>query len=80
MPAIRNLYTSLLALFTQATDRELGRMVRYLKEENRILRARLPERINVTTKERNRLLRFGRDLGAAIKDIVTIVSPGTFLR
>jgi hypothetical protein len=36
MPAVRNLYTSLLALFTQATDRKLGRMVRYLKEENLI--------------------------------------------
>ena len=33
MTAVRNLYTSLLVLLTQATDRELGRMVRYLKEE-----------------------------------------------
>jgi putative transposase len=80
MYAVRNLYTSLLVLLTQATDRELGRMVRYLKEENRILRARLPERINVTRKERSRLLRFGRDLGATVHQIVTIVSPNTFLR
>jgi putative transposase len=80
MTAVRNLYTSLLILLTQATDRELARMVRYLKEENRVLRARLPDRINVTRKERNRLLRFGRDLGSAIQEIVTIVSPGTFLR
>jgi putative transposase len=80
MVAVRNLYTSLLVLLTQATDRELGRMVRYLKEENRILRARLPERISVNRKERNRLLRFGRDLGAAVHQIVTIVSPNTFLR
>jgi hypothetical protein len=41
MTAVRNLYTSLLILLTQATDRELARMVRYLKEENRILRGRL---------------------------------------
>ena len=60
MVAVRNLYTSLLVLLTQATDRELGRMVRYLKEKNRIFRARLPERINVIRKERNRLLRRGR--------------------
>ena len=80
MTAVRNLYTSLLILLTQATDRELARMVRYLKEENRILRARLPERINVTRKERSRLLRFGYGLGSAIRQIVTIDSPGTFLR
>jgi len=35
----------------------------------------VPERINVTRKERNGLLRFGRDLGAAVHQIVTIVSP-----
>ena len=51
MVAVRNLYTSLLVLLTQATDRELGRMVRYLKEKNRIFRARLPERINVIRKK-----------------------------
>src|SRR4029453_5688865 len=62
------------------TDREMTRIVRYLVEENRILRARLPERINVTRKERNRLLRFGRNLGSAIRQVVHIVSPGTFLR
>jgi len=80
MYAVRNLSTSLLVLLTQATDRELARIVRYLVEENRILRARLPERINVTRKERNRLLRFGRDLGSTIRQVVHIVSPSTFLR
>ena len=35
MYAVRNLYTSLLVLLTQATDRELARIVRYLVEENR---------------------------------------------
>jgi putative transposase len=40
----------------------------------------LPERINVTAKERERLLRFGRHLGAAIYKVVTIVSPSAFLR
>ena len=50
MPAVRYHYTSLFVRLTQATDRELGRMVRYLKEENRLLRARLPQRINITTR------------------------------
>jgi putative transposase len=81
MYAVRNLYTSLLVLLTQATDREMSRIVRYVVEENRTLRARLPDRINVTRKERNRLLRFGRNLGtAAIQKVVGIVSPSTFPR
>jgi hypothetical protein len=37
-----------MVLLVKATDRELARMVSYPKEENRILRARQPERINVT--------------------------------
>ena len=49
-----------MVLLAKATDRELARMISYLKEENRILRARLPERINVTPKERERLWRLGR--------------------
>ena len=80
MWSVRKAYTALMLLLARATDRELARIVAYLKEENRILRARLPERINVTPKERQRLLRFGRHLGRAMYQAVTIVSPGTFLR
>jgi hypothetical protein len=42
------------------------------------LRARLPERINVTPKER--VFRFGCHLGTAIYNVVIIVAPRTFLR
>jgi len=35
-----------MVLLAKATDRELARMVSYLREENKVLRARLPERIN----------------------------------
>jgi hypothetical protein len=59
-----------MVLLAKPTDRELARMVSYLKEENRILRARLPEQINTTPKERQRLLRFGRNLGNAICSVV----------
>jgi hypothetical protein len=41
MRSVRILYTALMVLLAKATDRELARMVGYLKEENRILRARL---------------------------------------
>jgi putative transposase len=69
-----------MVLLAKATDRELARIVSYLKEENRILRARLPEHINTTPRERERLLRFGRNLGTAIYSVITIVTPETFLR
>jgi len=48
MYAVRNLDTSLLILLTQATDRELARIVRFLVKENQILRTQLAERIKVS--------------------------------
>jgi hypothetical protein len=42
--------------------------VAYLKEENRILRARLPERLVATDQEKRRLLRFGKELGQQLKE------------
>ena len=70
----------LLMMIASATEKELARHVQYLKEENQILRSKLPRRITVTPKERRRLLKFGEPLGAAIKELVTIVSPRTFGR
>jgi hypothetical protein len=40
MQTARTLYTAMMVLLAQATDRELARMVSYLKEENRILPGR----------------------------------------
>ena len=48
----------LLTLIASATDRELAKYVQFLKEENKILRARLPERLVATDQEKRRLLRF----------------------
>jgi putative transposase len=70
----------LLLYLAAATDRELARMIEFLKEENRILRGKLPGRITVTPKERQRLLKYGRGLGTAIRELITIVSPRTFAR
>ncbi|HJZ55390.1 MAG TPA: hypothetical protein VKE74_10550 [Gemmataceae bacterium] len=62
-------------LLASATDRELARVVEYLKAENRILRSKLPKRITGTPRERNRLVKLGTKLGSAIRDLVTIVTP-----
>lgn len=63
-----------------STRHQLARQVRFLREENRILRAKLPERISTTPEERSRLLRFGLPLGDAIKGLISIVKPETFAR
>ena len=63
-----------------ATEREIVRHVQYLKNENRVLRDRLPEHIVTTPAERARLLKYGRPVGPAINQLITIVVPGTFHR
>jgi putative transposase len=67
-------------MLANATDRELTRQIQYLKAENRILRDKLPRRIMVTAAERQRLLKYGKPLGKAIRELITIVSPRTFAR
>jgi putative transposase len=67
-------------LLARSTDREMARIVEYLKVENRILRGKLPRCIRFTHRERRRLIRFGRPLGRAIRELVTIVTPRTFAR
>lgn len=67
-------------LLAYATDKELVKIVEYLKAENRILRSKLPKRIEVTIAERTTLLKLGKWLGSKIKEVVTIVHPRTFAR
>jgi putative transposase len=78
--SMASLYHSLLLVIAGSTQRELARQVRYLKVENEILRGKLPARITISPQERQRLLKFGARLGAAICQLVTIVTPDTFLR
>jgi len=70
----------LLMLLARATEKDLVLYIEYLKAENRILRNKLPKRINVTPAERAKLVKLGVRLGSAIKDLITIVHPRTFAR
>jgi putative transposase len=74
------IFHPLLALIASATDRELAKYVEYLKEENKILRARLPKQVHTKPHERERLIALGKALGRAIEELMTIVSPATFYR
>lgn len=74
------IFHPLLALIASAADRELAKYIEYLKEENKILRARIPGQIHTKPSERERLIKFGKALGRAIEELITIVSPSTFYR
>jgi putative transposase len=77
---VTKLFHPLLALIASATDSQLRRQVRYLKEENQILRARIPGQVHTLPEERQRLLKFGLPLGPGITELISIVTPGTFYR
>lgn len=75
-----NLLHPLLVFLASLTQQELARQVVFLKEENRILRSRLPSRVIATHTEKSRLIKLGRDLGVKLRDLISIVSYSTFRR
>ncbi|QDU52742.1 Integrase core domain protein [Gimesia panareensis] len=74
------LFHPLLTLIATASDSLLAKYVLYLKNENRILRDRIPGEIHTKPHERAQLLKYGKPLGKAINELITIVTPGTFHR
>lgn len=77
---MKRLVHPLLMLIARATEKDLVLYLEYLKAENRILRSKLPKRIDVLPAERARLIKLGVRLGSAIKELITIVHPRTFAR
>lgn len=67
-------------MIASATESELAKYVEYLKAENRILRARIPGQIHTRRSEREVLLKYGKVIGRAIEELITIVTPSTFYR
>lgn len=74
------LFHALFLMLSQATSDDLIRQIQYLKVENEILRGRLPKRITLTPAERSRLVKFGKLVGPAIRELISIVHPRTFAR
>ena len=75
-----NILHPLLVFLASLTQQELARQVVFLREENRILRSRLPGRVVATPTEKSRLIKLGRDLGVKLRDLISIVSYSTFRR
>ena len=80
-PSPRPFHFFALALAGWLTRRQSA-AVEYLREENRVLRSRLPEgRLRFTDAERKRPAVRGAELGRALlADVATLVSPDTILR
>lgn len=78
MPA--NPYLRLLRVLAGAGRDDLRRQVQYLKAENEILRSKIQGPVRVTAKERFRLVRLARPLGAALRMVVSIAQPETVMR
>src|SRR3972149_9627079 len=74
------IFHPLIMVLARATQAEMAGMVDYLKTENRILRSKLPKRVNVTPAEREQLVKREKPLGKKIKELITVVSPRTFAR
>ena len=74
------IFHPLLAMIASGSDRELAKYVQFLKAENKILRSRIPGEIHTKPDEPQRLLEFGKTLGRAIEELITIVAAATFYR
>ena len=75
-----HLYTLLCLLFESLAARR-DAQIRFLKEENRILRSRISsQRVILAPEERGRLLAIGRELGHHVKRLVGVVQYRTYQR
>jgi putative transposase len=77
---MNRLFQPLLVYFLTACDHDMAQIIQFQRVENRILRSRLPKRVILTLPERRRLVKYGRELGPAIKSVITIVTLRTFAR
>jgi putative transposase len=77
---MRRFINPLLLWAAHSRRADLIRQIHYLKVENEILRSRLGKRVMVTPRERERLVRYARKVGPAIKELVSIVAVSTMLR
>jgi len=73
--------TEAIALVKGHVEHELLLRNEYLAAENQILRSRIEGRLILTTAEKVRLAKLGKDLGRrALADVGCIVTPDTILR
>lgn len=69
-----------LLAFGRSDQDQLIAQLQFLTVENQILRGKLPKRISLTHRERRRLIRFGKAVGPALRELISIVQYSTFQR
>jgi putative transposase len=75
------IFQPLLFMLAGSTEDQLIRQIEFLKAENELLRKRVPkQRIFLEPDERAKLLKLGKELGPAIRTLITIVTYSTFRR
>ncbi|MEW6008198.1 MAG: integrase core domain-containing protein [Candidatus Omnitrophota bacterium] len=74
------IFQEFLLLLGHLVHSNLLRQIDYLKVENRILRSKLGQRVNITISEKRRLIKYGLPLGGSIRNFISIVSYSTFRR
>jgi putative transposase len=77
---MKGLFQRLLLYLATGSAQESVKQLLFAKVQLEIMRSKLPRQIALTPQERTRLLKFGKPLGAKVKELITIVSPRTFAR
>ncbi len=78
--AVRAIVHPFLTLLASSSRQDLAVQNRLLRADNKILRSKLPKRIEFTDQDRKTIVKHGMPLGGAIKGLLSIVSCSTFRR
>ena len=71
----------LVSLLAGRLNQEQQKILEYLQEENRVLKAQLGQRLRLSDEQRRRLAAKGKELGRKLlAEVATLVTPDTILR
>lgn len=70
-----------LSLLWESVSSRRDAQIRFLTEENRILRSRIQtQRLVLSPEERSRLLKIGAEFSRRVRGLITAVQPRTYQR
>ena len=69
----------LISKIHQVFNHDLAKENDYLRQENKILRGKLGQRVPLTEAERKILVRYGLPIKDRLEDVMSIVKPETLL-